>query len=345
MTKQRKQAHLKTPTIEFDAIWKGMITTFFSDFMAFFYPKLHRDIDYDYPPEFLEQELQELIEKIGFKKRIADKLVKVRLKSGIEKWIFIHIEVQSYFDRFFGRRMYEFFSWIFNKYGQAIAAVAIYTNKKTPRIFDHFEIENYGTKMRYEFLAYKVMAQKEAALMASDNIMALFVLANQYVNQTDIKTQGQRRIKLKKQIFELAFAKKINLETIMQFLTFVNHLMLLSNDLKTEFDEYYKTKAIKVMASTATFDYAKARVDLMKVFFGELSAEDKEMLKAIAREKAAEKAEQDRAKAEQDRMKYVLKLYYLKDMTDDQIADFLELDLSWVKKVISDDLSNNKKNL
>ena len=49
MKKQNEQAENKTPNIEFDAIWKAIITAFFPDFMAFFLPKLHHDIDYSYP--------------------------------------------------------------------------------------------------------------------------------------------------------------------------------------------------------------------------------------------------------------------------------------------------------
>ena len=357
MKKQGKQTQQSTSNIEFDAIWKELIYFFFYDFMAFFLPKLHKDIDYSYPPEFLEQELQELIETIGFKKRIADKLVKVRLKSGITKWVFVHIEVQSYFERFFGKRMFEFFSWIFNKYGQSIVAIAIYTSKKTPLIFDHFEVKNYDTNLRYEFPAYKVMKQLEDDLIASDNIMALFVLANQYVNQIEVKSNKERKLELKKKIFELAIAKGIDLEKTWKFLIFVNHLMRLSDDMKKEFNEFLNSKLNQTMIKTKPFDFAEASEDISRLFFIKRYGEDmesfvkryedqrerdKEQLR-IKAEQERIKAEQERIKAEQERMKYILKLYHIKYMTADQIAELLELDLQWVKKVISDDSAKEKK--
>jgi hypothetical protein len=39
-------------------------------------------------------------------KRLADVLVKVFLKDGSEKWLLIHIEVQGYYEKEFGRRMF-----------------------------------------------------------------------------------------------------------------------------------------------------------------------------------------------------------------------------------------------
>jgi hypothetical protein len=48
------------------------------------------------------------------------------LKNGKSKWILLHIEVQSYFEKLFGRRMFIIFSWLFTKYDESSVALAIY---------------------------------------------------------------------------------------------------------------------------------------------------------------------------------------------------------------------------
>jgi hypothetical protein len=50
----------------------------------------------------MEQELQLIIDAIpNTPKFVTDKLVKARLKNGKDRWILIHIEIQSYFEKWF----------------------------------------------------------------------------------------------------------------------------------------------------------------------------------------------------------------------------------------------------
>jgi len=63
---------------------------------------------------------------------VVDKLVKVFLLSGREKWVLIHIEVQGYPDADFEERMFIYYYCIFDKYKTKVVSLAILTdvNKK-----------------------------------------------------------------------------------------------------------------------------------------------------------------------------------------------------------------------
>ena len=102
--------------IDFDGNWKEIITEFFEQFVAFFMPDLYAEVNFSRPVEFLEQELLQVLEAIGADtKKVTDKLVKVWLKDGTEKWVLVHIEVQSYFEKLFPKRMFQMFTLIFNR--------------------------------------------------------------------------------------------------------------------------------------------------------------------------------------------------------------------------------------
>ena len=78
--------------IDYDTHWKEIIEAQFEDFIAFFLPDAYEIIDFEQPVEFLEQEFHKLIaDKFKKGKAINDKLVKVFLKDGTEKWILILI--------------------------------------------------------------------------------------------------------------------------------------------------------------------------------------------------------------------------------------------------------------
>jgi hypothetical protein len=363
ITMKNKTANSRTPKppplvppIDFDGAWKDIIELFLPEFIAFFLPKLHVEIDYNVEPTYLEQELQHILETKGYKKKTTDKLIKMGLKNGKSKWILLHIEVQSYFEKLFGRRMFIIFSWLFTKYDESLVALAIYTSNRVPKIFDHFEEEVFGTKVRLDFNAYRVMRQNDKALMESDNIFALFVLANKYVNETRAEKDLPNRLRMKEKIYELALERKISEERIAKFIIFVDRIMLLPKGLDKEFSEFLKLKFKKFMGRPKTFDFRGSSSEFVmryvyKQMYG-VEAEDfaQEHALRIKTEKELEKerikSEKERIKNEKEiekgleneRLRTVLNLN-AQDWSATKIADVLGYDLTWVETI----LKKNKK--
>jgi hypothetical protein len=220
--------------IDYDGLWKVAIEDFFWEFIAFFLPKLFNDLDRSHPPEFLDKELLTIHKELKIPKQIVDKLIKVKLKDGRFKWILIHVEVQARFEIDFPTRMFLYKAFIFAKYQLPIVALAVYPAGRTPKKFDYYDESFYDTTLMYRFNAYKIAKQKEADLIQSNNIFALFVLANLYV----IKTAGKQYVKraaFKEKLFKLAFAKGISEERVFRMLRFVDEIIALPIDLQTTF--------------------------------------------------------------------------------------------------------------
>ncbi len=108
---------MSTPhTDKYDTPWKAAIETYFQDFIAFFLPQAHPEIAWEQPVVFRDKELQKLI---------VDKLAQVRLRSGAEAWVFIHIEVQSQGERGFAGRMFLYHVRLRDRYGRTVVSIAI----------------------------------------------------------------------------------------------------------------------------------------------------------------------------------------------------------------------------
>jgi hypothetical protein len=340
-----------TVEIDFDGTWKAIITEFFEDFMAFFLPDLHALIDYPRGVTFLEQELQHLVELFSYKKKVSDKLVKVFLKNGAERWLLIHLEVQSYFELEFNKRMFLLYSWIFGKYEKEIVTLVVYTGTANPKEFNVFQLNTHGTELRYKFNTYRVMLQDNDKLLASDNIFALFVLANKYTNETRGEENYLERLELKEKLFQLALAKQINLDKIMRLLIFVHQIMQLPDGLKPRFNEFLKSKVNALMAQVSTFSLNKSYEDFALIFTELIHGEnyqvmmqkqrvrhEQELKKARAEaKKARQEAEKTRQEAEmrsKQRINTILKLFHLKSWTVEQIAEMMELEVDVVKNLI-----------
>ena len=80
---------------DYDNPWKEALSLYFQPFMAFFFPQIESNIDWDKGYEFLDKEFQQIVREAEQGKIYADKLVKVWQKNGSEIWLLIHVEIQS----------------------------------------------------------------------------------------------------------------------------------------------------------------------------------------------------------------------------------------------------------
>ena len=103
-----------------DEAWKEIIEKLFPDFLAFFFPQIYKDINFSRGFEFLDKELQKILKRSEVGKKIVDKLVKVYLNDGSEKWLLIHIEVQGYQEKNFSERIYIYNYRIFDRYRKEV---------------------------------------------------------------------------------------------------------------------------------------------------------------------------------------------------------------------------------
>src|SRR5690606_26318693 len=82
---------------DYDSPWKEALALYFREFLQLLQPGLHRQIDWSVAPVFLAKELQAISRDAANGRRLADKLVLVRLAriEAPELWLLIHIEVQT----------------------------------------------------------------------------------------------------------------------------------------------------------------------------------------------------------------------------------------------------------
>jgi hypothetical protein len=222
--------------IPYDTVWKTIIVEFYADFIQFFLPDLFTKLDTSVEPVFLDQELLAIQKELNIPKQITDKLIKVRLKDGSEQWILIHIEIQTKFEILFSTRMYLYKAFIFAKHRLPITALAIFTRASTPKTFNIYETECFGTSLTYRYNAYRIAKQNEVALTNSDNIFSLFVLAHLYVIKTTPKKYEQR-LTFKEKLFDLAKQQQFDDDKVERMLIFVNQIMELPIQLQNSFLE------------------------------------------------------------------------------------------------------------
>jgi hypothetical protein len=293
-------AQSKTPKVDYDGLFKDFVTNRFQDFLAFAIPELEEQVDWQQPPEFLEQELINALrgkyKELG-KRRHTDKLVKVSLHSGEARLVYIHVEFQHQPETNFARRMFSYMLRIILKYNTYnIEAVAIFTGAPPSASALIYEHKGFRTKSIYEFASIVAIHQDEAALIASKNSFSLALLAAKYAYEA--RGDQGRLFALKRKVLELCLKSGVDKDVIMRTFIFVKEFMMLPEKterlLEQELEEFMGTTTkpqIKVSEGTKRFAeriYAAAHE-------GKLPSE-------IIKEER-QRAEEERQRAEEERQR------------------------------------------
>ncbi len=240
--KASKKASKKLPPVDYDALWKDLLTEFLEEAVQFMIPTLWAAVDWSITPVFLQQEFINALKgkrKIKGKRKNADILARLQLKTGEDQVLLLHTEVQKALENDFPQRMYLYQTLTLLRYDMSqFTALAIFIGDAPPESQTKFEREHFGTKLGYYFNNFIVIEQDDEKLMASDNPIAIAILAAKYTHLTG--ENDINRFKYKRKVFELATNKKIPREKILNLLIFVHECMGLSPDLEHEFKQEFQ---------------------------------------------------------------------------------------------------------
>lgn len=243
------------PATEYDSPWKDILTVYFPEFMQFFFPAAYNEIDWTQQPEFLDKELQEVVPDAEIGRRFADKLVKLYLKNGQEKWVLVHIEVQSQEESDFAARMYTYNYRIYDRYKKLVASFAILGDERATWRPSQFGYSLFGCTLNFQFPIIKLIDYQSllSELENDNNPFATVVLAhlaalNTRSNRNERKVQ---KLILARRLYEKGFEE----QDILNLLAFVDWMLTLPPDLEAEFKlEIRQLEAQRRMKYVTTFE-------------------------------------------------------------------------------------------
>jgi len=148
------------------------------DFLLFVDPEIEKELDLERGFEYLDKELVDMFPKPEkpSNTKVVDKLVKVFLRDGSERWILLHIEVQGNNNKDFARRMYEYYTRILFKYSSPVAAIAVLTGKDGNKSPSAYEDRCLWMYTRYEYKTLCITDYPDELLLASMNPFAAVLL-------------------------------------------------------------------------------------------------------------------------------------------------------------------------
>jgi hypothetical protein len=227
----------KKPTPdEYDSPWKQALQVFLGDFLEFCFPDIAADIDWPRGYESLDKELHKIARRAKVGKRLADKLFKVWLKDGGERWLLIHIEVQGEYDADFERRMFQYNVAAYQMYNREVISLAALCDDRLDWRPMAFSYGRWGCKSEVIFRSTKLLdyADEVTRLEASENPFAVVVLTN--IKAVETRNDPELRRAWKLRIIKGLLRRNWSHDWIHQFFQFIDYMMALPEELEKAID-------------------------------------------------------------------------------------------------------------
>ncbi len=226
---------MSQPQTEFDSPWKDVIERYFEDFIRFFFPQAHGEIEWSRGKEFLDKELQQVVRDAELGRRLVDKLVKIWRTGGEEAWVLIHVEVQSQEESDFAERMFVYLYRIYDRYKRTVVSLAVLGDARSTWRPNQFGYSLWGCEVGFKFPVVKLLDYKQnwSALEASSNPFATVVMAHLKAQETrdDAQERFSSKLALTRRLYERGYSR----EDVINLFGFIDWVLSLPEELEQQF--------------------------------------------------------------------------------------------------------------
>lgn len=215
---------------DFDSSWKAVIDKFTEQFFEFYFYDIYTLIDFTEPFQFMDKELQKIFSRSKSGLKVADKLIKVKLKSGDDRIIFIHIEIQGENQKDFAKRMMWYNFRIRDKYDFDVISVALLTGS-VGDVSNVFSFEMQGFSLHFEFPVVRINDYRNivSEQYNSDNPFALLTLA--LLKSFETHGDNTKVMDWKFRLYKILIEKYGDYEYSRVILNFIDWIFILPDDL------------------------------------------------------------------------------------------------------------------
>ncbi len=217
---------------QFDSPWKEAIERHFADFLQFFFPAAHAQVDWSQPVLFLDKELQALMRDADLGTRYVDKLVQLTRLDGQSERVYVHVEVQGSEQAEFAERMFVYHYRLYDRYRLPIASLAVLADERPNWRPGKFGYEVFGCRLGLHYPVAKLLdwAGSEARLEDSDNPFAMVTLAHLATRAT--RTDMQSRYETKKLLVRRLYRSGRKRQQVIDLVWILDWMMRLPNELE-----------------------------------------------------------------------------------------------------------------
>jgi hypothetical protein len=213
----------RAPHPDSDNAWKDALTRYSREFTAFFFPAIHAEVDWRRGYEFLDKELAQVMRDAATGRRLADKLVKVHLADGSEKWLLVHVEVQGARSAGFALRMYTYNYRLFDQHWREVVSLAVMTEGRGAAV-GRYAAGRWGCELDFKFPTVWLgdWEARWVELEAEPSPFAVIVMAQlkARASRRDVRARREWKRRLLYSLYERGYRRE-DVRALFRFIDFV----------------------------------------------------------------------------------------------------------------------------
>ena len=290
------------PDNDYDGAWKEALRQHFEEFLRDYFPAAHALIDWSIEPEWLDKEITQVLPQSGQRSRFVDLLANVRLLSGGEQWILLHVEVQTAFEEGFEFRLACYNAGLLSAFRRRVVTLVILADlrKIWLPVEDSFQFADFSSRLR--FSVCKLIHRLETDWREGTSLP--IQLARAQIAALRTARNPERRLEIKWKLVRSLYELGYDADRLRLVFRWIDRMMQLRSDLDqlftvrlTEFEEErtmpYVTSVERVQLARAEAQgeaRGEARgasslvIKILLRLCGSLSEETQERIRRLPRE-------------------------------------------------------------
>lgn len=218
---------------DYDSPWKEAIERYFADFLHFYFPQAHAQIDWRVPPVFLDQELRAVVHDAELGKRFVDRLVRVTRQEGGSRWLYVHIEVQGEAGEAFAERMFVYHYRLYDRYRHPIASLAVLADDSPDWRPDGFRYDACGCHLSLRFPVAKLLDWRGSEARLDDNRNPFSVVTQAHLATRATRDDMRARHAAKWQLVQDLYRRGWDKQQILDLFRIIDWMMRLPEELES----------------------------------------------------------------------------------------------------------------
>ncbi|WP_028325303.1 hypothetical protein [Desulfatirhabdium butyrativorans] len=223
--------------VDADPPWKDILEQYFRQFIAFFFPSIDPDIDWEQGYTFLDKEFQKITLDAEVGRKTVDKLVRVSLRNGAEVWALIHVEVQGSAESDFAERMYVYSYRLFERFHRHAVSLVVLTDARKRWKPECYRFAQWGYEIQLRFPVVKLLEYASCweDLETSANPFALVVMT--HLKSVETRKAPKDRLEWKLSLVKGLYHRGYDRQDIIRLFHFIDWMMTLPRELEVQFSE------------------------------------------------------------------------------------------------------------
>ncbi len=217
---------------DYDSPWKDILELYLEDFFKFYFPDIHRGIDWARPPVSQDKELLKIFAESEVTNRLADKLFQVWTLDGDPFDVMVNVEIQAHSDKSFAERVFVYNYRTFDRFKRPVVSVVLLCDDDQsfhPKGFTACDL--WGCRLHLDFPTAKLLEYNSRWDELESSLNPFAVVSMAHLKTRATRARPEERFQWKMHLIRGLYDREYSKKDVVSLFKFIDWIMTLPEEL------------------------------------------------------------------------------------------------------------------